>query len=101
MENLNITGTFSEYVDSIVAEAQRLFGDCYIITTEDSFWGTATAEDGGTPCKVIYLRKNGWNTHFSIAELEFITLQCYAPDALVDLAIHRFIDVRDGLVSAI
>ena len=78
MKNINITDTFQEYVNSIAEEIRRLLtSKNYSVRIEDSFWGTATAEEGGTPVKVVFINEDdgGPSVNFSIAELEFLTLQ--------------------------
>ena len=99
MNNINITGTFAEYVDSIAAEIKFHAPRNYSVSVEDHFWGIASEKDGGTPCKVVRISENsnGPRNHFSISKLEFTTLQRYAPDALVKLAAERLAAAIDSL----
>jgi hypothetical protein len=91
MNNINIIGTFAEYMDSIAAEIKQHTPKNYSVGVRDDSWGTAHAEDGGTPCKVICISEDsgGPRNHFSIAEIEFATLQQYAPEALDVLVAER------------
>lgn len=96
MNNINITGTFTEYMDSVVAEIQQLLSDAnYSVEVKNSFWGVATAKDGGTFCKVVSIweNDNGPGVCFSIAELEFLTLRRFAPEGLINIATTRLADV--------
>ena len=99
MKNIKINGTFGEYIESIVSETRKLLSaSLYTVEISDGTWGTTSRREGGLMSKVIFLNgRDAPNCHFSIAELEFMTLQQYAPEALTDLVKTRLTDTIDSV----
>ncbi len=99
MKNIKVNGTFEQYIDSIVSETRKLLSaSLYTVEISDSTWGTASRQEGGLRSSMVFLNgRDAPNCHFSIAELEFMTLQRYAPQALADLARTRLTDTIDSV----
>ncbi len=98
MKNINTTGTFQEYIDSIAAEIQRLLGiqineyePNYIVKIEETNWWVD--QDGGKPGLAIIFSDDtrlGVGTYFSIGESEFDN-NIHDPEFLDRLAQTRLI----------
>jgi len=83
VKNINTTGTFDEYMDSVVIEIQRLLSDYYRVVTEATKWLP------DQPARIVKIfGDDGWNTSFSIAEFEFDKNE--QPTDRVELADVRF-----------
>lgn len=101
--NVNINGTFDEWVESIRAEVQRLLkpinqGDeKYIIKTKASYWGNGKS----IPAKSIIVSDKyidlGW---FSLAKCEFKSTR-HRKKHLTRLVQVRFIDMLWSMNSLI
>ena len=99
MKNINTTGTFREYIDSIAAEIQRLLNiefsegePDYIVKIEETNWWVD--QDGGMPGLAIIFNDDtrlGVGTFFSIGEFEFAN-NTHDPEFLDHLAQSRLTD---------
>ena len=69
MKNINTTGTFKEYVESIAAEIKQLLPE-YTVEVQNTDW--SPQQDDSIPAlAVVFDIINGCSGNFSIAEFEF------------------------------
>lgn len=100
MKNINTTGTFREYIESIAAKIKQLLPG-YSIEVQNTDW--SPQQDGSMPAlAVVFDTVDGCSGNFSIAEFEFeknkhnvIALESLATIRLTD-AICCLKNARDG-----
>ena len=86
MKNINIAGTFQQYIESIATEIRRLLDWEYIVTVEE------IKQNGYIPALGIMINKYlGEFVCFSITEYEFEKNK-YNPEALNNLIQVKFIN---------
>lgn len=114
MQNINISGTFQEYMESVEAEVQRQLGCDYVVELVDvgkQLWST----DSDLKCLTYIIKifdNEGWRNHFVICEIEFDRNMSQSGDlneferykrrlkSLTELARVRFVDAEWGLRHA-
>lgn len=95
-DNININGTFNEWVESIRAEVERLLkpvnqdDEKYLVVVKPCDWGVKRS----IPAKAVVI-KDGYRvyTYFSLAEMEFNKHTKYRKKHLTRLIECRFIDM--------
>lgn len=90
MQNINVFGTFQEYMESVVEWVREQVGSEYKVEDESTHW----LED--QPAHVIKLFgiTEPYNSHFSIAKFEFDRNESKGRNSL---AIMRFNDCMYGI----
>lgn len=113
MQDINISGTFYEYMKSVEVEVQRQLGCDYIVGLKnmgERLWSTDS--DVKTPTYMVEIFDNeGWRVHFIICKIEFdrnmqsdglneFEQHKQRLKSLIELARIRFVDAEWSLKRA-